>query len=49
MSSTHTRDLMAVLDNVLAQLDELREIIDTQDDTIRRQQQQIDELRHGRR
>ena len=48
MSSTHTRDLMAVLDNVLAQLDELREIIDTQDDTIRRQQQQIDELRHGR-
>lgn len=49
MSSTHTRDLMAVLDNVLAQLDELRQIIDTQDDTIRRQQQQIDELRHGRR
>lgn len=48
MSSTHTRDLMVVLDNVLAQLDELRHIIDTQDDTIRRQQQQIDELRRSR-
>ena len=49
MSSTHTRDLMAILDNVLQQLDELRQIIATQDDTIRRQQQQIDDLRRGRR